>query len=209
MREPLSQNLAHLLEAGAGVPTFNQLLERTRGRGHLLFILLLCLPFLLPMPVPGVSTLAGLVVMFTGARIALGHSPRLPPWLGRRSLPSGFGPKAVSGVVRVMRLLERFIRPRGARWIAWRPVRFVNGAFLVLLGFLLALPIPPVIFFTNTFPAIGIIVIAGSIIEEDGIMLWVGYALAVFATLYLIVIGGVVHLLVSGLLAWLFGGNPT
>ena len=58
MRERLSEKLAQLLEANSSPDgiSLNHLLERTDGRGFYLVVILLALPFIIPMAIPGVST---------------------------------------------------------------------------------------------------------------------------------------------------------
>ena len=56
-------------------------------------------------------------------------------------------------------------------------------------------PFPPVAFpplppFTNSLPSYAIILIAASMMEEDGITIWVGYAVAVAAMVYLGLVAG-------------------
>ena len=58
MHEPLSQKLAQILETNSarGHLTINYLLERTEGRGLYLVVMLLSLPFIVPVSIPGVIT---------------------------------------------------------------------------------------------------------------------------------------------------------
>jgi len=208
MPEPLSQSLTHLLERGASERTLNELLAGTHGRGHYLVMILLCLPFMVPLPLPGASMLVGVVLMIMGARMALGQTPHLPRWLGTRRLPKGMGLRLLSGTIRLLRGIEQFIRPRRTRWMKWRSARFGNALLILFMALLLALPIPPIIPFTNTFPACAIIVIAASVMEEDGVMIWLGYAAAAFTVVYLMVLGGAVEALVTRMIArWTGGGG--
>src|SRR5450759_789945 len=64
MNQPLSQSLAEILreDSAAGL-TLNRLLERTQGRGLFLVIILLCLPFIVPVSLPGLSTLMGSIIL--------------------------------------------------------------------------------------------------------------------------------------------------
>ncbi|MBI2926093.1 MAG: exopolysaccharide biosynthesis protein [Verrucomicrobia bacterium] len=174
---PLSQNLEEILAGPALAADFTvaRLLERTHGRGLYLVIVFFCLPFIMPISIPGFSTLCGLVIGF----LALGLALRLPPWLPRfiaaRPLSSTRLHKVLRGSVKVLRFVEKWIKPRRSAWMAWRPVQVGNALAVAFFAALLALPIPPLIPFTNMLPSYAIIVIAVSMMEEDGVMIWAGY----------------------------------
>ncbi|MHB1308221.1 MAG: exopolysaccharide biosynthesis protein, partial [Limisphaerales bacterium] len=51
----------------------------------------------------------------------------------------------------------------------------------------LGLPIPPIIPLSNMFPAIAILLIALSMMEEDGMLIWAGYFVASFTVGYFLV----------------------
>ena len=50
------------------------------------------------------------------------------------------------------------------------------------------LPFPPFPPFTNSLPAYSIILLAASMMEEDGVLIWVGYAMSVGTAIYLMLI---------------------
>lgn len=194
MHEPLSQSLARILESrGEGQPlTANLLIERTQGRGLYLVMIILCLPFTVPVSVPGLSTILGGVIAIIAARMAVGKKPHLPRSLGERQLPAAIQKRIVGGSVRLLRWLEKLVRPRRTRWLAWRAARFVNALLIVFLALLLALPIPPIIPFTNSFPGYAIIFLSMSMMEEDGVMIWIGYAMAIATVIYFGVTAGLI-----------------
>lgn len=189
-RETLSQELRRLVEqAPPDAPlTLNVLLASTGGRGLFLVVILLCLPFITPIPLPGVSMVFGLVIGVLAVRLALGLSPRLPKSLGARSLEGRFMRKIVSGSVKILRVIEKFARPRRSAWLVWPAVRFGNALLMALMAFLLMLPFPPFPPFTNSMPAYSIILLAASMMEEDGLLIWAGYALSIGTAVYLTLI---------------------
>lgn len=182
VHEPLSDALAALLEQSKqGAPlTLNLILERTAGRGIHLVIIVLTLPFLLPTPFFGLSSILGTVIGILAVRLGLGLPPRLPKRFADRPLPARFEEMIVVKSVKLLRRLERWVKPRKDKWLDRPPVRLLNGGLMAALSLLLALPLPPVIPFTNTVPAYGIILISLSVMEEDGVLIWFGY-LAVLA----------------------------
>lgn len=188
--ETLSQELARLVEsAPVDQPlTLNRLLQDTGGRGLFLVVILLSLPFITPIPLPGVSTVLGLMIGVLAVRLALGLPPSLPKALGDRPLDAGFSRKVLSASVKLIRLIEKLARPRRSAWLGWRAVRFFNAGLMALMALLLMLPFPPFPPFTNSLPAWSLILLAASMMEEDGVLIWVGYVLAVATAIYLTLI---------------------
>jgi hypothetical protein len=209
MHEPLSRRLRAIIEEGGEATplSFNLLLERTDGRGLYLVILLLCLPFVLPVSIPGTSTPFGLGIAWLALRFGLGRKARLFRKVGDRPL----GPRAkhllLSGGEKVLRFLEKFIKPRRTAWLGWRSAQQFNAGLLILLALMLALPLPPLPPFTNALPAYAIVLITVSMMEEDGWMIWAGYTAALAAVLYFAfwasVIVAVIHKYLGPALRWL------
>jgi hypothetical protein len=194
---PLSQELSDLLDHVRPDErlSLNDVFLRTEGRGLFLFIILLCLPFVTPISIPGVSNVLGAVLALLGIRLAFGLAPCLPPFIGGRPLPPGFQ-KILRASTKVVRFLERWARPRKDKWMGWPAVRFVNGLILAFMAVLLALPLPPLVPFTNTLPAYAILFLALSIMEEDGVLIWAAYALAVATCGYFYFLTDMIALLV-------------
>ena len=187
---PLSQKLAETLAAhggGDGV-TLNELLEKTEGRGFYLVVILLALPFIVPVSIPGVSTVLGLSITVLAVRLAFGHEPRLPRFLGERRLSPAFQQNVLGGSIRFLKGVEKLVRPRRTRWMATRPARMGNALLLALLGLLLAAPFPPLPPLTNALPCYSIILLAASMMEEDGVTIWIAYAVSLGTIIYLVAI---------------------
>lgn len=187
MRERLSEKLAQLLEANSSPDgiSLNHLLERTDGRGFYLVVILLALPFIIPMAIPGVSTVLGLSVALLSLKLAFGVAPRLPKVMGNRRLSPDFQKKVLRGSVKIVRIVEKFAQPRRTPWMTTRAARFVNALLMAFMGLLLALPFPPLPPLTNTLPCYCIILLAASMMEEDGVMIWFAYLLSLGTVVYL------------------------
>ena len=187
MHEPLSAKLRQIIEAnsnGQGV-TLNQLLEKTGGRGFYLVLILLSLPFILPVALPGVSTVLGLCIALLSIKLAVGATPRLPKFMGERRLSPAFQRKVLAGSVRIVGFVEKLVRPRRTQWLATRSARTVNALLLAFMALLLALPFPPFPPLTNSLPCYCIILLAASMMEEDGVAIWWAYVLCLGTTVYL------------------------
>ncbi len=193
--EPLSRQLEKLLsQGGAAAPfTVNQLLAATGGRSASLVIVLLALPFVAWVSVPGLSTLAGPMIAILGWRMAQGRIPRLPARLGDRPLTGKTRQAILTGGLKVCRLIEKVIRPRRTQWLRWPLVRRFHASLIAALALLMALPLPsPPFFGSNTLPSYAIILLAFCIMEEDGLMIWAAYLMSLIAIGYFVVLGGLI-----------------
>jgi hypothetical protein len=174
-RSKFSLDLQDLAQQFASRPArLSEILAATQGRGFDLLLLLIALPFLTPIPLPGLSTPFGLVVLVIGARLALGRRPWLPEKLLRRELPAQFITRVLAAASRAVRWLEVLLRPRldflHEHWV----YRRVAGTLIMLSGLLLLLPVP--IPLTNSFPALTVVLLAAGAMERDGLFFLAGCA---------------------------------
>lgn len=190
--QPLSQSLQGILgrEADTEKLTLNLLLKQTEGRGLYLVLILLSI---MAVGLPGVSVLLGVVLMLLSLALALERNAHLPKFLGDRTLPKPAIKTVLRASVRILRLIEKMVKPRRTPWMAWRVPKMVNGLIMAWLAFLLALPLPPVpVPFTNFFPGYSIVLVAVAMMEEDGVMIWVGYAASAWTTFYFLFFFGLI-----------------
>lgn len=172
-KRTFSQELRALEETFGGKPVrLRDLLEATHGRGFHLLLVLVSLPFVTPIPLPGLSTPFGLVAMLIGARLAVGQHPWLPKRLLDRELPPRFLQRLLHAAGWVVHLLEYVLRPRLAFMHRSPVFKRIAGALIMISGFLLLLPLP--IPYTNTVPAITVLLFAAGALEEDGVFFLAG-----------------------------------
>ena len=128
---PLSEEVSGLFHGeGAANLTLNELLARTRERGPCGLIVLLCLPFLAPVAVPGTSNVFGLVIVHLAWRLLHGRPAHLPKRWGDRGIQGRVLSKVVRSSVRVLAFVERWTRERGPSWLQGERAR----RFPVLTG---------------------------------------------------------------------------
>jgi len=194
-RPKFSRELRCLAEQFADRPArLSEILAATQGRGFNLLLLVIGLPFLTPIPLPGLSTPFGFVVLLIGARLALGHRPWLPEKILHRELPARFVAKLLGAASRIVRWLEVLLCPRldflHERWI----YRRIAGTLIMISGFLLLLPLP--IPLSNSLPALTVVLLAAGAMERDGVFFLAGCAVfsATLAFFGLLAFGGA-HLL--------------
>lgn len=157
----------------SATPSFGELLDRFRERAHGLFLLVAVLPAFLPLPA-GAGAISGPLVMFAGLQmLCLAEHPWLPAWLRRRRIEARHLAGFQRRLARPLGWLERFSRPRGAGVFEHPAARAFTGLLLLVLGFLLALPIP----LTNYPFGLVLVVYAVALIERDGHALALAWAL--------------------------------
>ena len=200
----LSVELARLRDQAAErAVTLREVIYTLQGRAYLLLVLLLALPFITPIPLPGLSTPFGLAILLIAARLSLGQKPWLSMKLQRKELPAGFLRKLFAVAERVLRFLEKFLRPR-LTFVTDTPLLAQLHAVLMLiaaLALLLPLPIP----FTNSFPAWTILLLAAGLLERDGLFILAGYVVFAAGVLYFVFLGEATATLVHELVQWLRG----
>ncbi|TDR48502.1 hypothetical protein DFR29_101122 [Tahibacter aquaticus] len=147
----------------------------TRAFGFL--IVLLSLPNFIPIPM-GVGGVCGTLLVVIGAQLLWGM-PR--PWLPRFARQHGFGRSSVEAFVHRMTpmfaRLEKFSRPRWEQ-LTHMPYSRFSGFILILLGVLLALPIP----FTNYPFGVLILMFGVALVERDGGLLAVCWVLTLISS---------------------------
>jgi hypothetical protein len=203
-RQPrkLSEELAALhVRAGARAVTLREVIYALRGRAYLLLVILLALPFIQPVPLPGLSTPLGLAIVLIALRLSLGQRPWLPMKIQRIRLPAGFFGKVMMFTTRLIRFLESVLRPRWA-WLTGTALLNQLHAVVVLVSaliLLLPLPIP----FSNVVPAWAIFLMACGLLERDGFFVFLGYVAFAIGAAYFILLGGIAHEAVERAWEWL------
>ncbi len=200
----LSIELAELRDrSGERAITLREVIYTLHGRAYMLLVLLLALPFITPIPLPGLSTPFGLAIAVIALRLSLGQRPWLPMKLQRKQLPPGFLSKLFSVAERVLRFFEKFLRPR-LTWFTETPFLAQLHALLMLIAavaLLLPLPIP----FTNSFPAWTILLVAAGLLERDGLFILGGYLVFIAGVFYFVFLGEATAALVHELMSYLRG----
>jgi hypothetical protein len=181
MHLKFSQDIEILLKRSAQQPlSIGQVLAETSERGFSLSVGLLALPFLFPMP-PGLSSILGLGCFIVAIQMAMGRrSPWLPRKVAQFHFPCQFSQQLLHNLKRFTHWLERFVRPRWRKIAENSYIWRSNGFCIAWLAILLMLPIP----FTNSFPAIAILLLAVATLEGDGLLMCFSYGLTIVVTLF-------------------------
>lgn len=201
----LSEEFALILrEFEVETVTLREVIALLHGRGYVLLIMLLALPFCQPLPLPGLSTPLGLIIAIIGGRLALGWKPWLPRRLLDTRLPPNVFKKVFAVTQRIVSWFERLLRPR-LLWVTATPrLQQLHATPIVLCALLLLLPLP--LPFSNVLPAWGVMLIAGGLLERDGKFILAGYVATLVSVVYFVLSGSVILLglqrLWEKLLSW-------
>jgi hypothetical protein len=187
-----SREIKTLLAEYSGQPlSLNTLLLRSGEYSFGVMIILLTLPFLLPVPLVGISTLLNLASFLLGIQLGVGfHQPWLPKWLTRLHLSSAVSAGILKNLDWLLHPLEKLVRPRLEVLVRNSLSRRLIGFCVAWCAALSAIPIP--IPFTNKIPALAILFLAVGMIEFDGILICFGYVTVVLTTVLFAALGNII-----------------
>ena len=177
--------------------SLGELLDVFGDEGLLLLTMLLTLVFLIPVSIPGVSTVFGFAILLVGVSRVLGRPFWLPRRLRDRSLPADRLRPALTGGLKWVRRLEKISKPRRLRgFVDGRAIGLVNNLAFVFAALLLMMPFGFVPF-SNTLPALALLLYAAGFIQRDGGAVLLGHLFTIGTTIYFSVLiagGGMVTL---------------
>jgi len=163
-RVPTSVQLVRMLDRAEAetVVSMGWLMEQLGGRSFGLALLVMGVLGLLP----GISTVAALMVVWLAVQMMLGHEAAvLPRLVARRSIGVERLARLIGIVAPWLAWLERLVQPR---WpILFQTTERLTGLTMLLLGLSMLLPVP----FSQIVPAPVIMLLALAYLEEDGIAL--------------------------------------
>jgi hypothetical protein len=164
--------------------TLRQLLSTLGEQGLLVFCVVLTVPFVLPVQIPGLSTVFGLLIALIALGVAANRSPRFPRWLIDRRVHSAHLVAVLEYGARLFARLERWGCPRWTMVIRSAVMKRVTAVLLLLAAGLLALPL--FIPLSNILPALAILLLVVGILQGDGLFILGGYALTVGTAVYFV-----------------------
>lgn len=186
-KRPIEEDLIELQGKGRDHPlSMGEILELLSHKGELLAILVLSLPFCLPIQIPGFSTPFGLAITFLGLKMIFGKYAWLPKSLLEKKVPEKTLKTIIDNILWLTRKIKRWTYPR-LIWLFQNPLSDIfNGLLITFLGLCLALPLP--IPFSNLVVAWAIFLLCLGLLEEDGLLVIVGYLVSLIAFIFFAVI---------------------
>lgn len=191
--QPLSESLSKTASSITGKSvTVRQLFELIGEQGLLMFCLFLAIPFLVPVSIPGVSTVFGILILLIGISVTFNRLPWLPDRLMNRQVETEHLIPALQKGAQLVHRIDRLIRPRFLMLTDGMVVNRFNGLMLVFGALLLMVPFGFVPF-SNTLPALAILFLVVGILQRDGLFIFGGYLMNIVTVIYfgVLVVGAI------------------
>jgi len=171
---PLSAVLLEIVDHAEPRISVEAMMQKFGGRaiGALLFVFgLACM---LPLP-PGATTIFGFPLLLLAPQLVIGAgAPWLPDQVKRRTLSTADLRKGLPKLIPMLQRVEAISKPRLVILFGSVGER-VLGVVCTALALVLILPIPG----GNILPAMAVSALSFALIQRDGLIAFVGYALAV------------------------------
>jgi hypothetical protein len=184
---------------GDGPRTLGSLIELFGEKSFaVVFVLLLALPAL-PLPTGGATHVFEAIAMLLALELIVGRRTIwLPGRLRRRDLSGLAEGRLAARLLKIVRRLERFSKPRLGRLLRRRLAGVAFGAIVLALS-VTAFVAPP---FSglDTLPALGIVVLSLGILFEDVVLAAAGTLIGAFGAVVVIGLGSLVARWVGDLL---------
>ena len=164
--------------------TVGQLLEALKDRSFGVIIIL----FALPNAIVPIAWVLGTPILLFAVQLVLGwQKPWLPQFMSRQQISRETFNKIADYVVRYLRIMERYLKPRW-NFLTTDVAERLIGLWMAFLVLVLLVPVP----FGNALPAFGISIIAAGLIEKDGLAILVGSLFGLAGTFYVVaLLGGI------------------
>jgi len=185
-RQPLSAVLRETVSDHDTI-SVDDLMTRFGGRALGALLLVFGLLCSLPLP-PGGTTVFGAPLVLLAPQLMLGrHSPWLPVKIRERSIETRSLKKGLERMLPWLRRIEAVSRPRLPA-LCSGVGQLMIGLVCTVFAIILILPIP----LGNMLPAAAVSVLSLSLVQRDGLLALVGYALAAASVGVLALAGGVI-----------------
>lgn len=202
MREALTRTIDAI---GGETVTLRTLIRLIGEHGLLFFCVLLTLPFLIPVSIPGVSTVFGLGILLVSIGLTLNRAPWLPDRLQDRPVSVEKLKPVLRRGAQYLERIEKVIRPRLTGFTEGMVMQRINGLALMLAAVLLMFPLG-LVPFSNTLPALAALFLCVGVSQRDGWLVLAGYAMNLATIVYFGALAWAAYAAGRGLFS-IFGGG--
>lgn len=164
--------------------SLGSLLDVFGDEGLLMLTALMVLVFLVPVSIPGISTVFGAAIVMVGVSRLTGRPLWLPKRLRERELPGRRVRAALTSGLTWVQRFERISRPHRLRqlteqnaWVKVGDLAFISAA-LLLMAPLSFLP------FSNTLPGVALLLYSIGFIQRDGGAVVAGHLVQLASVIY-------------------------
>jgi hypothetical protein len=177
--------------------------------GLLMLSAFLTLIFLVPVSVPGVSTVFGAAILLIGISRLFSRNLWLPKKFESRVVATDTLHNALEKGLHWFARLERVSRPHRINWLtADGPMSVLNNLGLILGAVLLMAPFG-LIPFSNTFPAVALLLLSIGLLQRDGVCVLLGHLANVITIFYFATLIGGGGMAIHRIIQYLSGTTPT
>jgi hypothetical protein len=174
--------------------TLKDFLELMGKRGGLITCMVLAVPFLIPISIPGTGIIAGLVIFVISTSLIFDKRCLIPNRLMDYKMSKNNLIKVLDATFRLLTHLEKYIKPRLLIMTRKAIMRKINSFLMIFSAILFMTPLP--IPLTDTLPALCVFFLAAGALECDGYLILAGYTAIIITTIYF---GSVILLGYAGL----------
>lgn len=158
---------------GQGGLTLRRVVDILGDECHAVLLLFISLPYMIPIPLPGLSTPGGILICIVAMMLYLHR----PAWIPKRYENLHISAKTVLKVSELAeKIWRKFSHLVKERWTFFYDMPFfraLNLGVFAVNALLLALPLP--IPFTNSVPGIAVVLCALGHVEKDGVFILLSY----------------------------------
>ena len=181
--EKLNVMISNLPTSGVSLAEIRDIVGQD---GLLVLIAFLAIVFMVPVSIPGVSTVFGAAILMIGTSRLLGCNLWLPKCIAQRVLPTEKLRTGLNQSSIWLHRLERLSRPHRLNWLTstWL-AEILNNCVLITASALLMAPFG-LIPFSNTLPALALLFLAIGLLQHDGLCILFGHIANLCAFIYFI-----------------------
>lgn len=172
--------------------TLVEIMDIVGADSLLLLTIFLSLVFIVPVSIPGVSTVFGTGILLIGIARLFSRKLWLPNAIAYRKVSTEKLRVVLRRALVWFRRLEKISRPHRLNWLtAGGLIGVMNNSTFILAAILLMAPFG-LIPFSNTLPALALIFLAIGLLQQDGSSILLGYLCTVATIIYFafLIVGG-------------------
>lgn len=167
--------------------SLKQLIELLGENSHHILIIFFCIPYLQPIPFPGLSSIFAFVILTISFFLLMQKAPWLPAKINGVRLKQDLLLKIISGAEKIWMKLEKVIYPRFPIVFSFPGAKVFDFFMVLISAILLSLPLP--IPFSNFIPTLPIFINSLGHLEEDGLLILISYVLFALNLLFFASLG--------------------
>lgn len=162
--------------------TLKDFLELIGKSGRLITCMVLAVPFLIPISIPGTGIVAGLIIFIISTSLMFDKDYLVPSRLMNYKMSKKRLIKLLNATFRLLTRMEKYIKPRLLIMTRKSVMRKINSSLMIFSAMLFMAPLP--IPLTDTLPALCVFFLAAGTLECDGYLILASYATILITTIY-------------------------